>query len=192
MEQRCFRVITPWQAATTRVYSASFKSTMSDQALFLVVEDNEDHILLIRRAFSKSKVVNPLQVVRSGEDAIAYLEGVGRFSNRAEFPLPAIILLDLKLTGLDGFDVLRWIRQQPALRAIRVVVLTSSNAIRDVNLAYQLGANSFLVKPVDFEDFVSVTQALQGYWVWTDKAPEVSRPPKNGSMKNDGPGEKSS
>lgn len=158
----------------------------------MVVEDNEDHILLIRRAFSKSKVVNPLQVVRSGEDAIAYLEGVGRFSNRAEFPLPAIILLDLKLTGVDGFDVLRWIRQQPALRAIRVVVLTSSNAIRDVNLAYQLGANSFLVKPVDFEDFVSVTQALQGYWVWTDKAPEVSRPPKNGSFKNDGSGEKSS
>jgi|SRR6185369_2017081 CheY-like chemotaxis protein len=165
---------------------------MSDQALFLVVEDNEDHILLIRRAFAKSKVVNPLQVVRTGEDAIAYLEGVGRFSNRAEFPLPAVILLDLKLTGVDGFDVLRWIRQQPALRAIRVVVLTSSNAIRDVNLAYQLGANSFLVKPVDFEDFVRVTQALQGYWLWTDKAPEVFRPPKNGSLKNDPSGEKSS
>jgi CheY-like chemotaxis protein len=157
---------------------------MSDQALFLVVEDNEDHVLLIRRAFAKSKVVNPLQVVRRGEDAIAYLEGTGRFSNRAEFPLPSVILLDLKLTGLDGFEVLRWIRQQPSLRAVRVVVLTSSNEIRDVNLAYQLGANSFLVKPVDFEDFVRVTQALQGYWLWTDKAPEISRQPRNGNVKN--------
>ena len=157
---------------------------MSDQALFLLIEDNEDHVLLIRRAFAKSKVVNPLQVVRTGEDAIAYLEGTGRFSNRAEFPLPAVILLDLKLTGMDGFDVLRWIHQQPALRPARVVVLTSSSEIRDVNLAYQLGANSFLVKPVDFEDFVRVTQALQGYWLWTDKAPEISRTPRQGKLKN--------
>jgi CheY-like chemotaxis protein len=165
---------------------------MSDQALFLVVEDNEDHVVLIRRAFAKSKVVNPLQVVRSGEDALTYLEGVGRFSNRAEFPLPAVILLDLKLTGMDGFEVLRWIRQQPGLRAVRVVVLTSSNAIRDVNLAYQLGANSFLVKPVDFEDFVRVTQALQGYWLWTDKAPEISRSPQDHKLKNGQSGERSS
>ena len=157
---------------------------MSDQALFLVVEDNEDHVLLIRRAFAKSKVVNPLQVVRTGEDAIAYLEGTGRFSNREEFPLPAVLLLDLKLTGMSGFDVLRWTRQQPNLRALRIVVLTSSSEIRDVNLAYQLGANSFLVKPVDFEDFVRVTQALQGYWLWTDKEPLISRPPKDAQTKS--------
>jgi len=157
---------------------------MSEQALFLLVEDNEDHVALVRRAFAKSNVVNPLQVVPSGEEAIAYLEGTGKFSNRAEFPLPSLILLDLKLTGMDGFEVLRWIRQQPTLRTIRVVVLTSSNAIRDVNQAYQLGANSFLVKPVDFEDFVRVTQALQGYWLWSDKAPEVSRPPRPDKLKN--------
>ena len=157
---------------------------MSEQALFLVVEDNDDHALLIRRAFSKSKVVNPLQVVRTGEDAIAYLEGTGRFSNRDEFPLPAIVLLDLKLIGLDGFDVLRWIRGRPEFRSLRVVVLTSSSEIRDVNLAYQLGANSFLVKPVDFEDFLRVTQALQGYWLWTDKAPEVERPAVRSAQKD--------
>src|SRR5437868_6034729 len=133
---------------------------MPDQALFLLVEDNADHVLLVRRAFAKAKIINPLQVVRSGEEALAYLEGTGRYSNRAEFPLPAVILLDLKLVAMDGFDVLRWIRRQPALKAARVVVLTSSNEIRDVNLAYQLGANSFLVKPTDFEHFVSLTQAL--------------------------------
>jgi len=162
---------------------------MSEQALFLLVEDNEDHVALIRRAFNKTKVVNPVQVVPSGEEAIEYLKGTGRFSNRAEFPLPALILLDLKLTGMDGFDVLRWVRSQASLRAIRVVVLTSSNAIRDVNLAYQLGANSFLVKPVDFEDFVRVTEALQGYWLWCDKAPEVSRPRQNDKLKNGSSGE---
>lgn len=149
---------------------------MSEQALFLIVEDNEDHVLLIRRAFSKSKVLNPIQVVRTGEEAIEYLEGVGRFRNRAEFPLPAVVLLDLKLPGMDGFDILRRVRARPELRSLRIVVLTSSSEIRDVNLAYQLGANSFLVKPVDFEDFLRVAQALQGYWLWTDKAPEVERP----------------
>jgi CheY-like chemotaxis protein len=163
----------------------SWYKDMSDQALFLLVEDNEDHVVLIRRAFTKSKVVNPLQVVRSGEEAIAYLEGTGRYSNRDEFPLPAVVLLDLKLMGMDGFEVLRWIRQQPGLRALRIVVLTSSTEIRDVNLAYQIGANSFLVKPVDFEDFVRVTQALKGYWLWTDKEPEISRRPKTGEPKKD-------
>jgi len=134
--------------------------------------------LLIRRAFSKSNVVNPVQVVRSGEEAIAYLRGTGRYANRPEFPLPSLMLLDLKLIGLDGFEVLKWVRAQPELSSLRIVVLTSSSDIRDVNLAYQLGANSFLVKPVDFDDFLRVAQALQGYWLWTDKAPEVERPPR--------------
>jgi CheY-like chemotaxis protein len=149
---------------------------MSDQALFLIVEDNEDHVFLIRRAFTKSKVLNPIQVVRTGEEAIAYLQGLGRFRNRLEFPLPGLILLDLKLVGMDGFEVLRWIRRQSELSALRVVVLTSSSEIRDVNLAYQLGANSFLVKPADFDDFLRITQALQGYWLWTDKGSEITTP----------------
>ena len=83
---------------------------MSHQALFLLVEDTEDDVLLVQRAFIKAKILNPLQVVRSGEQAIEYLEGAGRFSNRAEFPLPSLVLLDLKMKGLDGFGVLRWIR----------------------------------------------------------------------------------
>jgi CheY-like chemotaxis protein len=149
---------------------------MSDEAVFLLVEDTEDDVALIRRAFSKANVLNPLQVIRSGEEAIAYLSGVGPFMNRVEYPLPALVLLDLKMPGLDGFEVLRWIRLQPGLKGLRVVVLTSSNNMRDVNLAYQLGANSFLVKPVDFEKFVEISQALRGYWLWLDKAPDVIRP----------------
>ncbi|MGH7971026.1 MAG: response regulator [Limisphaerales bacterium] len=150
---------------------------MSDQTIILIVEDSGDDILLLRRAFSQAKLLNPLQVVTNGEDAIAYLSGTGKYQNRPEFPLPSLVLLDLKMPGIDGFQVLTWIRQNPNLRGLRVVVLTSSNEMKDVNRAYQLGANSFLVKPVDFERFVEISRALDGYWVLLDQPPEVSRPP---------------
>ena len=78
---------------------------------------------------------------------------------------------------MNGFEVLTWIRQQPSLRALRVVVLTSSDRIQDVNLAYQLGANSFVVKPMDFDQFVEVSRAVKGYWLWLSKAPEILRAP---------------
>lgn len=156
---------------------------MPDNALFLLVEDDGDQVELVRRAFRRANIVNPLQVVRSGQEAMVYLEGAGPYRNRAEFPLPKLILLDLKMPGISGFDVLRWIRQQPALRATRVVVLTASNEIRDVNLAYELGANSFLVKPVDFEDFVKLTQAIQGYWIWLSKSPGENVQPRGAAAK---------
>lgn len=152
---------------------------MSDLALILVVEDTEDDVLLIRRAFEKGKVANPLQVVRTGEDAIAYLKGEERYANREEYPLPELVLLDLKLPGTDGFEVLKWIRRQPGLSAMRVVVLTSSTQTEDVNKAYQIGANSFLVKPADFEEFIAIAHALHGYWLWLSKAPNSSRPPEH-------------
>jgi CheY-like chemotaxis protein len=148
---------------------------MLDQALFLLIEDTENDVLLIQRAFIKAKVLNPLLIVKTAEEAVAYLQGEGRYRNRAEFPLPALILLDLKLPGMNGFDFLRWIRAQEGLATMRIVVLTSSDLMRDVNLAYQLGANSFLVKPVDFERFVEISQALNGYWMWMSKAPENYR-----------------
>jgi CheY-like chemotaxis protein len=159
---------------------------MSDQALFLLVEDSETDAILIRRAFLKGNIINPLQVVTNGDQALAYLKGEGLFANRAEYPLPELVLLDLKLPGIDGFQILRWIRQQPELKALRVVVLTSSDRIQDVNLAYQLGANSFLVKPVDFERFVEISQALKGYWLWLSKAPELSRSSRSILVETDG------
>ena len=149
---------------------------MPETALFLLVEDDEDHVSLVRRAFQKANIVNPLQVVRSGQEAMVYLEGTGPYARRDEFPLPKLVLLDLKMPGISGFDVLRWIRQRPGLATLRVVVLTASNEIRDVNLAYELGANSFLVKPVDFDDFVKLSRAIQGYWIWLSKSPETFAP----------------
>jgi CheY-like chemotaxis protein len=150
---------------------------MLDDAVILLAEDREEDVLLMRRAFEKANLLNPLYVVRDGVEAMAYLQGEGQFSNRAEYPLPTLMLLDLKMPRRDGFEVLRWIRRHPTLSALRVVVLTSSNEIRDVNRAYELGANSFLVKPVDFEHFVEMNLALKGYWLWLSQAPEISRPP---------------
>jgi CheY-like chemotaxis protein len=149
--------------------------TVPDPELILLVEDNEDHALLIRRAFWKGTPISPLQVVTSGEEAIEYLQGAGRYSNWAEFPLPTVAVLDLKLPGIDGFEVLRWIRKQHGLRALRVVVMTCSELDQDVNLAYQLGANSFIVKPVALEDLIQMIEVSRRYWLRFDKAPEVFR-----------------
>jgi len=150
---------------------------MPDQALILIVDDSDDDCMLVQRAFIKAKVLNPLLMVRSGEEAIAYLSGTGKYANRAEYPLPGLILLDIKMKGLDGLDVLRWTRSQPGLQGLRIVMLTSSDDMRDVNEAYRFGANSFLVKPVDSERFIEIAQALSGYWLWTDMAPDAHRPP---------------
>ena len=154
---------------------------MSEQSVILLAEDRADDVLLIRRAFLKGNIINPLFVVRDGEEAQAYLSGEGKYSNREEYPVPDLLLLDLKMPRMDGFEVLKWIRAQPGLKTLRVVVLTSSEEMRDVNEAYQLGANSFLVKPIDFEHFVKVSQALRGYWLWLNKSPETFRP---GSVHN--------
>lgn len=106
-----------------------------------------------------------------------YLSGVGKYANHPEFPLPAVVLLDIKMPGVSGLDVLRWIRSQPGLKTIRVVMLTSSDDIKDVNQAYQLGANSFLTKPADLDEFFEIARALSGYWLWMDQAPKALRPP---------------
>jgi len=141
----------------------------------MLAEDLEDDILLIRTAFRKGNILNPLQVVRDGEEAIAYLQGEGKYANRLEYPLPDLLLLDLKMPRLDGFQVLRWIREQPGLRNLPVVVLTSSEQMRDVNEAYKLGANSFLVKPLEFDNFVETTRMLRDYWLYLNKALSASR-----------------
>ena len=150
-----------------------FRERMPEQAVFLLVDDSEDDVLLMRRALLIANVINPLHVVKSGEEAIDYLSGEASYGNRQEFPIPSIILLDLKLPGKSGFDVLKWIRKQAALRAVRVIVLTSSNDIRDVGQAYELGANSFIVKPVAFDQLVAATAALKGYWLRLDRAVEA-------------------
>src|SRR6266404_2742778 len=108
---------------------------MGERAVILIVEDNEMDRVFIRRAFAKARVLNPLVEVHTGEEAVSYLKGEGRYANRDEYPLPDLVLLDLKLTGITGFQVLKWIRQQPGLSEVRVVVLTGSTATENINLA---------------------------------------------------------
>lgn len=106
----------------------------------LLVEDNPDDIFMIKRAFEKAKIANPIDVVENGEKAIDYLEE----------NIPVLVLLDLKLPGISGFEVLKWIKSRERLRRVPVVILTSSQNRKDVNRAYDLGANSYIVKPVRF------------------------------------------
>ena len=134
---------------------------MADTSVILVVEDRADDILIILRSFENAGLKNPVQVVRSGEEAVAYLQGEGKFSNRAEYPLPVLVLLDLKLPGMDGFEVITWIRRQEGIRGLPVVVLTTSEQMRDVTRAYQLGANSFFVKELDLHGARNFATLLQ-------------------------------
>jgi CheY-like chemotaxis protein len=158
---------------------------MPDSAVVLLAEDREDDVLLIRNAFARAHIPNPLYIVRDGDEVISYLKGTGKFANRAEYPLPDLLLLDLKMPRTNGFEVLSWIRSQPSLAALRVLVLTSSDELRDVNQAYNLGANSFLVKPHDFEDFIELSRIIQEYWLHVSKTPETSRPPPNSAERKD-------
>jgi CheY-like chemotaxis protein len=151
---------------------------MPDHSVILLAEDDEDYVLLIQQAFTKAHVPNPLHIVSTGKEAMAYFKGEGKYANRAEYPLPELLLLDLKLPGYNGFEILAWIRTQPGLTGLRVLVLTSSDQIKDVNDAYRLGANSFLVKPYDFEDLVHFTRLIQEFWLQTSKCPDSFRLPK--------------
>lgn len=143
--------------------------------LILLVEDNPDDVLLIQRAFQHARIANPLQIVSDGEAAIAYLSGKTDLADRLRHPLPALILLDLKLPRVSGLEVLEWMRKREGLKRLPVVVLTSSNQISDVNRAYDLGANSYLVKPVAPEGLFSLMQTLQVYWMILNEPPEVGR-----------------
>jgi CheY-like chemotaxis protein len=141
----------------------------------LAVEDEDDDVALLKRAFRKVGIVNPVTFLADGEAAVQYLAGEGGFADRAAHPLPALVLLDLKLPRKSGLDVLAWLREQPAVRRIPVVVLTSSRQNRDLERAYDLGANSYLVKPVEFADLVSMIEALRLYWIVFNETPPASQ-----------------
>ena len=144
---------------------------MLEDALILLVEDRDDDIAIILKGFEAANIKNPVTVVRDGEEAIQYLDHKGIFTDCEKYPRPHLILLDLKMPKVDGFDVLRWVRSQQHLSGIIIVVLTSSNQIRDVNDAYKLGANSFLVKPDDFQNVASMATLLKDYWLFGNRAP---------------------
>lgn len=135
----------------------------SDRVI-LVVEDDANDLFFLKRAFGIAHVVNELHHVENGQQAIDYLQGIGPFSDRITYPLPSLVLLDLKLPLKHGFEVLACIRQQPLLRNIVIVILTSSSEEKDVSKAYDLGANAFLVKPTSAEKLTEIVRALEMFW----------------------------
>jgi CheY-like chemotaxis protein len=135
----------------------------------LLVEDSESDVLLVKRAFKKAGVLNPLRVISDGESAVAYLSGETPYADREANPLPALVLLDLKLPRRSGFEVLAWIRAHPVLRGLPVVVLTSSTESRDIDRAYAIGASTYLVKPVALAPFVGMVDRLHAYWLMAEK-----------------------
>ena len=137
----------------------------------LLIEDNPSDIELTRRALDRSRVSNELVVVQDGQEALDYLFGSGPYAGRDAAALPGVALLDLKLPKVPGLEVLRAIRDDPRTRRLPVVILTSSNEEQDVSCCYDLGVNSYIQKPVDFERFAEAIRTLGSYWLMLNEPP---------------------
>jgi CheY-like chemotaxis protein len=137
-----------------------------------LAEDNPDDVLLVRLAFKKAGFTNQIIAVDDGLQVIQYLKGEGIFADREECPLPRVLLLDLNMPKLNGLDVLSWIRRQPEHLALPVIMLTTSYYGPEINRAYELGANSFLTKPTDFREFISIVKQMAEFWLGATRLPE--------------------
>jgi CheY-like chemotaxis protein len=142
-----------------------------DRAVVLLVDDREDDVLLTQQAFERASVPNQLLWVRDGAEAIAYLQGEGPYADRARSPLPDLLLLDINMPKVDGFGVLKWVRSNPELSNLRVVMLTTSDQMNDIDKAYSLGVNSYVVKPMKFNSFVELIGFLLRFWFENSRAP---------------------
>ena len=140
--------------------------TQTSQPPILLVDDNPMDVELTLRAFQRRRLVNPVEVARDGEEALAWIPRWDKGE-----PRPVAILLDLKLPRVSGLEVLKTLKTHPSYRSIPVVVLTSSAASRDVETAYELGANSYIVKPVDFDKFTQVAAQIELYWTVINRSP---------------------
>ena len=139
---------------------------MTDPAPILLVEDNPADVELALRAFRRRKLANPITVVRDGEEALDYMYRRGAFADGA--PVPGVVLLDLRIPKVDGLEVLRELKQHPVYRHVPVVVLTTSGEHRDVKRSYEMGAASYIVKPVEFDKFQDVVERINLYWIVTN------------------------
>jgi CheY-like chemotaxis protein len=139
----------------------------------LQVEDDPNDVFLFKHAVKKVGVTNPMQVAGDGQEAIDYLSGTGKFADREQFPLPGLILLDLKLPFVMGLDVLKWIREQPNPAPV-VIILTASAEEEDVASAYRLGANAFLTKPSEASKLQEIVRAIKDFWLTHNTLPRQS------------------
>jgi len=141
--------------------------------VILLVEDNPSDVKLTRRALEQNQIVNKVIVAEDGREALDYLSGAGQYASRDVRDFPAVVLLDLKLPKIDGLEVLKEIRSNELTRLIPVVILTSSDQEEDLIASYKLGANSYIRKPVDFNQFAEAVRNLGMYWLLLNEAPPV-------------------
>jgi CheY-like chemotaxis protein len=146
-----------------------------EPAIILLAEDDPDDILLTQEAIEESNIAGSLEVVHDGAELLDYLRGTGVHKKRKNQPLPTLILLDLNMPKIDGREVLQQIKADPKLRIIPIVVLTTSRLPEDVVTSYKLGVNSFITKPVKFEDFVDIMKTIGKYWFETVELPVVRK-----------------
>lgn len=137
---------------------------MTHNDLVLIAEDNPDDALLLRRAIDKAGVTAHVKIVADGEEMLLYLQGRGAYANRNTCPPPSIIILDLKMPRRSGLEVLQWISENPEVAVVPTIVLSASNLEKDVRAAYDLGANTYFVKPSTFDELVETMRMLEKYW----------------------------
>jgi CheY-like chemotaxis protein len=147
---------------------------MPTRRTVLVADDCSDDAFFLKRGFINAGIDVPVEFVSSGPTAMDYLTGKEHFGDRSTHPFPRLLVLDVKMPGMDGFGVLRWLRGQPQLKRLPVCMFSSSSEMQDVNLAYDLGANSYLVKPVSLDGFSRVAELLNSYWLQTNIPPEFA------------------
>ncbi|MBI4622445.1 MAG: response regulator [Verrucomicrobia bacterium] len=144
-----------------------------EDPIVLLVDDSENDAQLMRIVFERAGFVQPLRFVFDGDNAIDYLRGEGRYRDRKQFPLPTAVLLDLNMPRKNGFEVLAWIRQQPALKRLRVYIMSTSSRAEDIERAYDLGANSYLVKPGNLDELMHLAKCLVGWLKLNHFAPVI-------------------
>ena len=139
---------------------------MTKHGTVLLIEDDADATLHIRKAFAEAQVLQPLQAVNSCKDAVAYFSGDGIYANRGSFPVPFLVLLNLRMGGEDGFAVLRWLYERPGLRKrFTVIAWSAVDPEQDIQLAYELGAQSYLVKPAEYSQLLATIRRVKEYWL---------------------------
>jgi len=131
----------------------------------LLVEDSPDDALLIEHAFQRADLQHPLRTVTDGDKAIEYLKGLEEYSDRAAYPYPGLVILDLKMPGLGGFEVIQWMRSHPQAKLVPIIVLSSSSQPEDINRAYELGANAFMVKPPNHRALEQLLNTMGEFWL---------------------------
>ncbi|HTL58935.1 MAG TPA: response regulator [Candidatus Limnocylindrales bacterium] len=148
-------------------------ATHFNQRGVLLVEDDFHDQELVRFAFQAAHITQPLAIVSNGQEAIKYLNGQGPYADRLTFPLPTLMLLDLWMPYVDGFEVIRWVRAKPGLKQLPITILTGSDSPHDLQLAYELGANAVLLKPLSLEKLSSTLKAATDFWFELCKLPTV-------------------